>query len=294
MGNKICRLFPSTLDVLFSLGNSASAQLLIDELNEYHYSSNLAALRYLIDHYDPAFWGSSIYNYWLNSLRKLNPPEDRNDFPEFMQTAAYWQQKMNIQLASWTELRHDNLLYAKQSYTGGTVCSFPFSFVEPFPELYSNLKDLFDEASIYFTSLSFPYPIRKTMIIDYFNRFYGIADTLQSICEKELAGIQLSSGEVSFLQNMLYATGQSGIAFDGWYPNLFYDDPFSGEMGYKGLMESDHIVVDIYTTPTNCGGGMIGAISHEGTGPINLGVFITENHLGVSTAFVGPAMSYYE
>ncbi len=211
-----------------------------------------------------------------------------------MQTAAYWQQKMNIQLASWTELRHDNLLYAKQSYTGETVCSFPFSFVEPFPELYSNLKDLFDEASIYFTSLSFPDPIRKTMIIDYFNRFYGIADTLQSICEKELACIQLSSGEVSFLQNMLYDTGQSGIAFDGWYPNLFYDDPFSGEMGYKGLMESGRIVADIYTTATNCGGGMIGAISHVGTGPINLGVFITENHLGVSTAFVGPAMSYYE
>lgn len=294
MGNKICRLFPSTLDVLFSLGNSASAQLLIDELNEYHYSSNLAALRYLIDHYDPAFWGSSIYNYWLNSLRKLNPPEDRNDLPEFMQTAAFWQQKMNTQLASWTELRHDNLLYAKQSYTGGTVCSYPFSFVEPFPELYSNLKDLCDEASTYFTSLNFPDPIRKTMIIDYFSRFNGIADTLQSICEKELAGIQFSSSEVSFLQNMLYSTGQSGIAFDGWYPNLFYDDPFSGLMGYEGLMESDHIVADIHTTPTDCGGGMIGAISHVGTGPINLGVFITENHLGESTAFVGPVMSYYE
>jgi len=293
-GLKVCRLFPSTLDVLFSLGNSASAQLLIDELNEYHYSSNLAALRYLIDHYDPAFWGSSIYNFWLNSLRKLNPPEDRSNLPEFMQTAAFWQQKMNTQLASWTELRHDNLLYAKQSYTAGGICSYPFSFVEPFPELYSNLKDLCEEASTYFTSLNFPDPVRKSRIINYFNRFYGIADTLQSICEKELAGIQFSSSEVSFLQNMLYATGQSGIAFDGWYPNLFYDDPFSGLMGYEGLMESDHIVADIHTTPTYCGGGSLGAISHVGTGPINLGVFITENHLGESTAFVGPVMSYYE
>jgi hypothetical protein len=294
MGVKICRLFPSTQDVLFSLGNSASAQLLIDELDEYHYSTNLAALRYLIDHYDPAFWESSIYNYWLNSLRKLNPPEDRAGLPTFMQTAAFWQQKMNTQLASWTELRHDNLLYAKQSYTGGTVCSYPYSFVEPFPELYSNLKDLCDDASTYFTSLNFPDPGRKAMIINYFNRFYGIADTLKSICEKELAGIQFSSGEVSFLQNMLYATGQSGIAFDGWYPNLFYDDPFRGELGYEGLMESDHIVADIHTTPTDCGGGVIGAISHVGTGPINLGIVVTENNNSELTAFVGPVMSYYE
>ena len=293
-GNRICRLYPSTLDVLFSLGNSASAQLLIDELDEFHYSTNLAALRYLIDHYDPDFWGSSIYNYWLNSLRKLNPPEDRSGFPEFMQTAAFWQQKMNTQLASWTELRHDNLLYAKQSYTGGTICSYPFSYVEPFPEFYSVLNDYSTEALNYFTNLNFPDPSIKNKIIYYFGRCKAITDTLQTICEKELAGIPFNNGEQTFLSGMIYATGQSGVAYDGWYPNLFYDDIFRGEWGYEGLMESDHIVADIHTTPTNCGGGYIGAISHVGTGNINLGVFITENHLGEPTAFVGPVMSYYE
>lgn len=293
-GNKICRLYPSTLDVLFSLGNSASAQLLIDELNEFHYSTNLAALRYLIDRYDPDFWESSIYNYWLNSIIKLNPPEDRNELPEFMQTAAFWQQKMNTQLASWTELRHDNLLYAKQSYTGGTICSYPFSFVEPFPEFYSTLNEYSNEAYNYFTSLSFPDPIIKSKIIYYFGRCKGITDTLKTICEKELAGIPFNGAEVAFLQGMIYETGQSGTSIDGWYPNLFYDDIMRGEFGYQGLMESDHIVADIHTTPTNCGGGYIGAISHVGTGPVNLGVFITENHLGELTAFVGPVMSYYE
>lgn len=293
-GVKICRLFPSTLDVLFSIGNSASAQLLIDELNVFHYSTNLAALRYLIDHYDQNFWESSIYNYWLNSIRKLNPPEDRSTFPEFMKTAAFWQQKMNTQLASWTELRHDNLLYAKQSYTGGTVCSYPYSFVEPFPEFYSTLKDYSNEALNYFTSLNFPDPAIKNKIIYYFGRCKGITDTLKIICEKELAGIPFNSGEQAFLAGMIYQTGQSGVSLDGWYPNLFYDDVFRGEWGYEGLMESDHIVADIHTTPTNCSGGSIGAISHVGTGNINLGVFITENHLGELTAFVGPVMSYYE
>ncbi len=293
-GEKICRLFPSTLDVLFSIGNSASAQLLIDELNVFHYSTNLAALRYLIDYYDQNFWGSSIYNYWLNSIRKLNPPEDRSTFPEFMKTAAFWQQKMNTQLASWTELRHDNLLYAKQSYTGGSICSYPYSFVEPFPEFYSTLNDYSNEALNYFTSLNFPDPAIKNKIIYYYGRCQGITDTLQTICEKELAGIPFNSGEQAFLAGMIYQTGQSGVSLDGWYPNLFYDDVFRGEWGYEGLMESDHIVADIHTTPTNCSGGYIGAISHLGTGNINLGVFITENHLGELTAFVGPVMSYYE
>jgi hypothetical protein len=294
LGEKICRLFPSTLDVLFSLGNSASAQLLIDELDEFHYSTNLAALRYLIDHYDPDFWGSSMYNYWLNSLRKLNPPEDRSSFPEFMKTAAFWQQKMNTQLASWTELRHDNLLYAKQSYTGGSVCSYPYSFVEPFPEFYSALNAYSNEALDYFTSLNFPNPLIKNKIIYYFQRCKGITDTLQTVCEKELAGIPFNGGELAFLGGMIYETGQSGVSLDGWYPNLFYDDIFRGEFGYEGLMESDHIVADIHTTPTNCGGDPIGAISHVGTGSVNLGVFITKNHLGDQTAFVGPVMSYYE
>ena len=294
MGEKICRLFPSTLDVLFSLGNTASAQLLIDELNEFHYSTNLAALRYLIDHYDPGFWESSFYNYWLNSIRKLNPPDDRSGLPAFMKTAAFWQQKMNTQLASWTELRHDNLLYAKQSYTGGTICSYPHSFVEPFPEFYSNLNDYSVEAYNYFTSLNFPNPSIKNKIINYFSRCVGITDTLQTICDKELAGIPFTSVEVAFLQGMIYETGQSGNALDGWYPRLFYDDPFRGEYGYEGLMESDHIVADIHTTPTDCGGGYLGAISHVGTGPVNLGIFITLNDQGDLTAFVGPVMSYYE
>ncbi len=162
---RVCRLFPSLLDVLFSIGNSASAQLLIPELNEYHYSSNLAALRYLIDSYDDEFWEANLYSNWLNIIRKLNPTQDRTTLPPFMQTAAFWQEKMNTQLSSWTELRHDNLLYAKQSYTGGTICSFPYSYVEPFPEFYQTLKDFSITAANKIESINFSDPWTKENII---------------------------------------------------------------------------------------------------------------------------------
>ncbi|MCH7516299.1 MAG: DUF3160 domain-containing protein [Bacteroidetes bacterium] len=221
MGEKICRLFPSTLDVLFPLGNDAAAQLLTEELDNYHYSSNLAALRYLIDHYDSGFWNSSMYNYWLSLIRSVNPPTDRDELPNFMQTAAYWQQKMNTQLASWAELRHDNLLYAKQSYTGGIVCSYPFSYVEPFPDFYHNLKSYSEYAYNYFSSMNFTVPYLQTYITDYFSDVTAVSDTLGSIVTKELDGSQFTPEEISFLQRMLFDDYACGHPYDGWYSKLF-------------------------------------------------------------------------
>lgn len=292
LNQSICRLFPSTLDVLFALGNDAAAQLLLNELNQYHYSTNLAALRYLIDSYDDEFWNANLYSNWLKMIRDLNPPLDRSQLPSFMQTAAYWQEKMNSQLSSWTELRHDNLLFAKQSYTGGTICSFPYSYVEPFPEFYNTLKQFASNAKDKISQINFSDPSRKDYIIYYLNFLKSVSDTLLSISVKELNNEMFTQQEISFLQRMIYETGNSsGPAYDGWYPLLFYQD--DGYMD-KGLMQSDHIVADIHTTPTDCFGNQGGWISHVGTGPVNIGVFITPWVDGELTAFAGPVMSYYE
>ena len=296
----VCRLFPSLLDVLFSIGNSASAQLLVPELDQYHYSTNLAALRYLTDSYDDEFWNANFYSNWLSIIRKLNPPEDRTNLPPFMQTAAFWQEKMNTQLASWTELRHDNLLYAKQSYTGGTVCSYPYSYVEPFPEFYQTLKEFAVSASNEIQIINFTDIGKKIEITQYFTTLKNIMDTLLTISQKELSQELLNPNEISFLQNMMYydASGGSGTTpYYGWYPRLFYNDTFL--LGYSGgenpgLMESDHLVADMHTTPTDCYGGMMGWIKHVGTGPVNLGVFIAPWNDRVETAFIGPVMSYFE
>lgn len=296
MGNPICRLVPSTLDVLFAAGNSASGQLLEEELNAYHYSSNLAALRYLIDSYDNSFWNSSIYNMWLNSIRQLNVQvENRETLPDFMQTAAFWQKMMNTQLASWTELRHDNLLYAKQSYTGGSVCSYPYGYVEPFPDFYQSLKTYAGLASAKLSTLNFPDPFYQQILVGYYNDLYSISDTLKSISIKELNGQDLTQEEKGFLTRLIYNTGAgSGPEFDGWYTKLYYRDHEYLGPESAGLMTSDHIVADIHTTPTSCGGALLGWISHVGTGSINLGVVTAIDPDGIQTSYVGPFMSYYE
>jgi hypothetical protein len=290
-GEKICRLFPSALDPMFSLGNNAAAQLLIPELNTYHYSTNLAALRYLFDSFPTAYWDSSLYKRWLYMIKTLNPPEDRGNLQGFMTTAAYWQEKLNTQLSSWAELRHDNLLYAKQSYTGVPICSFPYSYVEPFPELYGALKNTGIAGYNYFENVQFLDNSIKQNILDYFTNLQYTCDTLKSISEKELSDTPLSPAETNFLKNMMFEATNYGPAYNGWYPHLVYRDD---EYEYKGLMDANYLVADIHTTPSDCVGNMFGWISHVGTGPVDMGVFIANMPGGDECAFIGPVLSYRE
>ena len=59
-GQAVRRMLPSTLDVLFALGNDAAGQLLAPEMERHPYGTNLAAVRYLVDSYDDAFWDGSL------------------------------------------------------------------------------------------------------------------------------------------------------------------------------------------------------------------------------------------
>jgi Protein of unknown function (DUF3160)/FlgD Ig-like domain len=282
-GVKVTRMLPSPLDVLFATGNNAAAQLLKPELDQYHYSSNLTALRYLIDSYEPAFWQSTVYDGWLNSIRALNPPADRSTLPPFMQTAAWWQEKMNTQLASWAELRHDFILYAKQSYSGGTSCSFPESYVEPIPQFYDALKAFAESGISIFQSSQLQY----APAVYYFTAMSAIADTLGSIARKELSGTSLTDAEKSFLKTMLYSVPAGcAVATEGWYSRLFY----SG----SGLRLKDLIIADIHTAPTDAAGAPVGWVLHVGTGPLNLAVVVAKLPDGTSCSFVGPVSSYYE
>ena len=282
-GEKIRRMLPSTLDVLFALGNDAAAQLLEPELQKYNYASNLAGLRYLVDSYESDFWSSSLYNGWLQMIRSLNPPKSRQSLPAFMQTAAWWQEKMNTQLGSWAELRHDNLLYAKQSYSGGATCSFPESYVEPFPEFYSNVKRFANIASDYFGRMG------ETGIQAYFTRMAEIAGILQSIAEKTLAHASLTEEEKIFLKGMLSLGGGgcAGPPYTGWYTELYY----SGAIGYDAY---DALTADVHTAPTDEFGNFVGWVMHVGTGDVEMAIINTETPDGQPMAYIGPVYKYHE
>ncbi len=288
--SSIMRMLPDALDMLFPLGNNAALQLLKEELDEYHYSTNLAGLRYLVDSFDSTYWNGSVYSAWLNSLRALNPPDDRKNLPEFMQTAAWWQEKLNTQLAGWSQLRHDNLLYSKQSYSGAVICSFPFSYVEPIPQFFTTIGKAAALLSEKIKNIEFD---GKYGMISYLNFFKTTTDTLAAIATKELEGIPFDENEVSFLKRLIFNNPDQicgAPAYLGWYPNLFYitgfeDDPF---------FDSDFIVADYHTAPTDENGNMVGWVKHAGTGLVNLAVVVAKLPDGNSVTFTGPVLSFHE
>jgi hypothetical protein len=284
---KMLRMLPSPLDILFAIGNNAALQLLKPELDKYNYGTNLAALRYLVDGYDPSFWTSSIYNGWLQSIRALNPPADRSGLPQFMQAGAWWQKTMNTQLASWAQLRHDNLLYAKQSYSAGVVCSFPESYVEPVPDFFNAVKLLASNASERFGTFDYDQTWTKSYFTHYFNTLGALCDTLGTIAQKELSKTALSDIERAFLRRMLFKVQTCGIEYDGWLSSLFL-------LGESSTFKKDYVVADVHTAPTDASGAPIGWVLHAGTGPINLAVINAELADGTMCSFVGPVMSYYE
>ena len=287
-GVKIFRGLPDPLDAMAVLGNEDAMALLKTELEEYKYAYKISSLKYLVDAYDDNFWEESLYNTWLAAIRELNPPSSSEKIPYFMQTTAWHHEKLNTQLTSWAELRHDNLLYGKQSYTGGTACSYPYSYVEPYPEFYDRLALFAENASSFFSDVFADEDFYlKTRIIQYYNRYAEIMEILKGIAEKELSQTALNESEITFLKTMINSYMVSGPMVDGWFTEMFFDID-------KGL-ESDFVVADVHTQPTDYAGNRVGHVLHVGNGMINTGVFLVSNPCDPDryTAFAGPLSSFH-
>ncbi len=291
-GAAIRRMLPNPLDVLFAIGNNAALQLLQNEIEQYKYAQNLGALRYLIDSYQQDFWQFSFYNSWLAAIKTLNPPnrENRNELPYFMRTGAYWQQKMNTQLGSWTELRHDNLLYAKQSYTGIPICSYPYSYVEPFPEMFNTFKTISDLTINAFNNFNYSQFYLKDKIIQYFTKFKLNCDTLENISRKELLNSALSNEEKGFLSRMMRLSNQGcSVGYNGWYPEMYYNNESLEE-----LLNPNYVIADYHTSPADESGAIVGYVKHAGTGKVDLMITAVTMPDGNNVAFVGPTYSFYD
>ncbi|MCP4518189.1 MAG: DUF3160 domain-containing protein, partial [Delftia sp.] len=129
-GQAVQRPLPSPLDVMYALGNDRALTHLQGELAQYGYWPNLSTLRAAVDGYDAAFWSGNFYNRWLGALRELDADSTGAAYPQTMRTSAWADKMLHTQLASWAQLRHDNILYVKQSGTGRPVCEYPAGYVE--------------------------------------------------------------------------------------------------------------------------------------------------------------------
>jgi hypothetical protein len=286
------RLMPSTFDAAFAaLANDGAAELVVPELEAINYAPELAKSRILIDAHPPSFWQANLYNDWLSALRALSPGEAdpiAEGRPRVTATEAWNRRILNTQLASWAELRHDTLLYAKQSYTDIPECEFPDAYVEPYPEFFAALERFAEHGVTLAESL--PVLVESPLqgsVVDYFAHLGTTAGRLRRLAESQRAGTEFTGDDLEFVNDMV--TGSEGCFFDpgGWYPQLVF--------GYQTERDTefDPTIADVHTQPADAAGGIVGKVLHAGTGPARLMVVTVETCTG-PRAYVGLASSYFE
>lgn len=140
------RGLPKALD-FFAAQGSTEAYNILKEMgeNQYpNYDTQLAKVQKQISTLQTDSWTQNLYWSWLYSLQPLTAPKDAR-YPAFMQTQAWTRKDLHTALGSWTELKHDTILYAKQVMAemgGGGDEKPPLSYVEPNPEAYARLLAL--------------------------------------------------------------------------------------------------------------------------------------------------------
>lgn len=281
------RMMQDPLDAAFAaIGNDQAGLLLDSELTRYQYAPQLASTRVLLDAHPPEFWASSLYNQWMNALRQLSPPADliASELPSFAQTSDWGRRILNTQLASWAELRHDTLLYAKQSYTSGASCEFPDAYVEPYPSFFAGLAD--------FAALG--QDVVEAVGTDvggatqYFGRLAEIMKLLEGMALRQQTGELFTTEQMAFINQAVSLDMGCGdpVAF-GWYQELFYND-WSG-----ASLKFDPTIADVHTQPTDEAGNLVGHVLHVATGRPRLMIVTAETCTG-PRAYVGLASSYFE
>ena len=142
-GLTTARDVPMGLDVMAALGSARAREILVEQYNQDRFTNYLTQLDTVtatLDATGEATWRSNLYWGWLYSLRPLLEPKGEG-YPTFMHAEEWLDKQLNTSLASWAELRHDTILYAKQSgaQMGAFETAAPQGYVEPYPEVFARL-----------------------------------------------------------------------------------------------------------------------------------------------------------
>lgn len=292
-GGAVKRMMPNPLDVAFAaLANDSAGGLLHSELTQYSYAPDLHAMRFLADNHGDAFWGGNLYNRWLTALRTLSPSAETQDptshgLPPVVATDAWNRRILNTQLASWAELRHDTILYAKQSYTGGASCEFPDAYVDPYPAFYASLQEMAQHGRQIVMNLDTTNRPNVAAIVDYFDELETVSRTLEGMAEHQKSGTPFDADMLAFINEAVVVDSGCGdpVNAHGWFARLYFDRAAGARF--------DPTIADVHTQPTDEVGNPVGKVLHVGTGRPRLLVTTIDTCSG-PRAYVGLASSYFE
>jgi hypothetical protein len=326
-GEKVARRIPSCLDVAFAaLGNDRAVPPLVARMRDENgrayrdglpYQHNLAAVRNVVDALDETVWESSLYTRWLHCLRALSTPMRGAEVPQALRSSAWAAKCLNTQMASWTQLRHDTILYVKQSETMVTCCFHPAGYVEPNLLFWERLEKMATCAAELLAEAPYPQPAAEPSAderaflarlarrsggatekvqtmqerqVAFLRRFAETVHTLHKIAARQIEGAERTEEEKKFLQNIVQIVDTHGSGaqryYNGWYPALFYGSA-------EKCAEADFLVADVHTDTPSDWPPDPGCVLHQAVGGVDLLVIaIDEGEEPV--VFAGPTLSHYE
>ncbi len=190
------RFMPKGLDVMAVLGSERAYEILDQIYNETSYpgyNTQMDSLKQRYASLPDTLWARNLYYNWLYSLMPLLFVKGEG-YPFFMQNGAWVDKELSASCGSWAELRHDTILYAKQSMTiGGELPASDLvkGYVEPNPYLFARLASL---ASFMLVGLE----NRDLLYADFGGRLSELDSLLLSlklIAEKELTNQPITDEE---------------------------------------------------------------------------------------------------
>ena len=193
------RGLPRALDFFAAMGSDEALGIL-DSMGERHYANfdtQMTMVREQLAALETDSWTQNVYWAWLYALQPIIEVKDQR-FPEFMRTQAWQRRELNTALGSYTELKHDTILYAKQvmAEMGGGPMELPRGYVEPNPEAFARLQAL---AEMTRQGLADRGLLNETMAGNLDNLIDLVA-FLRTTAEAELAAQPLSDDTYSRIQ----------------------------------------------------------------------------------------------
>ena len=239
------RATPQGLDFFAAMGVSAAEEILMDEGQKWSdFKPMLGKMKERMTQID---WTETMATQWMNTLKVLNDEDKSLKLPYFMGTPEWDKKNLNAVLASWAELKHDAILYAKQPFgaeCGGGGLPEPVvkGYVEPNVgfwkkaiELLTNTRQLLDEQGVL-----------TEKVTNATERMLDEAKFLLTISEKELAGQEPTDEEYDQLKCM-------GATFENISLDLVREEN-QNLMGWNDVQGADRnvaLVADVYTANAN-------------------------------------------
>lgn len=259
------RLMPRPLDVAATVWSNPSARRMLEPDVTMHGAELKGVYDWMRDKADtvgPEVWQNSMHHRWLRVLRELSPNKVRDAKLAAPLTSDAWSVRLlNTQMASWAELRHDQIPLAKPAERGVSVCEYPAGYVEPYPAFFSAMEELARGGRVSFEQIPLKTPV-KQKAMDFFDRFAGTMGVLRGMAEKERDNLPFNEQDLDFFNRMVSIDGKTAgcslqLEPGGWYGNLYYDR--------TEAIWGAPVITDVFTQPTDADGTTVGKVLHVGT-----------------------------